>query len=86
MGFRQMTLKLKQKKYTVTVSWKKVKGRYYSVVGYQICYSTSKKWKGKKQKLFRKNKATVTNLKKKKVQNKCSFCSVLFFCFVVYYV
>ncbi len=55
-------LKLKQKKYIVTASWKKQTG----VKGYQICYSTSKKWKGKKQKLVTKNNAVIKNLKKKK--------------------
>lgn len=55
-------LKLKQKKGTVTVSWKKTIG----AKGYQICYSTSKKWKNKKQKLVTKNKAVIKNLKKKK--------------------
>lgn len=54
-------LKLKQKKGTVTVSWKKTIG----AKGYQICYSTSKKWKNKKQKLVTKNKAVIKNLKKK---------------------
>ena len=38
-------VKLKQKKQSATVSWKKVSG----ATGYQICYSTSKKWKNKKQ-------------------------------------
>ena len=56
------SLKLKQKKGTVTASWKKTAG----VKGYQICYSTSKKWKGKKQKLVSKNKAVIKKLKKKK--------------------
>ncbi len=55
-------LKLKQKKHTMTVSWKKLTG----AKGYQICYSTSKKWKGKKQKLVSKNKAVIKKLKKKK--------------------
>ncbi len=55
-------VKLKQKKQGVTVSWKKVSG----AAGYQICYSTSKKWKNKKQKLSRKNKLIVKKLKKKK--------------------
>ena len=55
-------VKLKQKKQSVTVSWKKVPG----AAGYQICYSTSKKWKNKKQKLSRKNKLIVKKLKKKK--------------------
>ncbi len=56
------SLKLKQKKQSVTASWKKVSG----ASGYQICYSTSKKWKGQKQKLIRKNKVTIKKLKKKK--------------------
>jgi Fibronectin type III domain. len=34
--------------------------------GYQICYSTSKKWKNKKIKLVTKNKVVIKNLKKKK--------------------
>lgn len=55
-------LKLKQKKGTVTASWKKMTG----AKGYQICYSTSQKWKGKKQKLATKNKVVIKNLKKKK--------------------
>ncbi len=55
-------LKLKQKNHTVTVSWKKLTG----VKGYQICYSTSKKWKGKKQKLITKNNAVIKSLRKKK--------------------
>ena len=55
-------VKLKQKKQVVTISWKKVSG----AAGYQVCYSTSKKWKGKKQKLMRTNKLTVKKLKKKK--------------------
>lgn len=55
-------LKLKQKKHTVTVSWKKLT----EAKGYQICYSTSKKWKGKKQKLVSINKAVIKKLKKKK--------------------
>lgn len=56
-------VKLKQKKKSATVSWKKVSG----ATGYQICYSTSKKWKNKKQKLTQKNKLTVKKLKKKKI-------------------
>ena len=55
-------LKLKQKKRTVTASWKKLTG----AKGYQICYGTSKKWKNKKQKLVSKNKAVIKDLKKKK--------------------
>ena len=53
-------LKLKQKKGTVTASWKKTTG----AKGYQICYSASKKWKNKKQKLITKNKVVIKNLKK----------------------
>lgn len=56
------SIKLKQKKQTVTASWKKVS----AAAGYQICYSTSKKWKNKKQKLTRNNKLIVKKLKKKK--------------------
>ncbi len=55
-------LKLKQKRGTVTASWKKTAG----AKGYQICYSTSRKWKNKKQKLVSKNKAVIKKLKKKK--------------------
>ena len=55
-------LKLKQKKNTVTASWKKLTG----AKGYQICYSMSKKWKGKKQKPVNKNNAVIKNLKKQK--------------------
>ncbi|MCM1246564.1 MAG: fibronectin type III domain-containing protein [Roseburia sp.] len=55
-------LKLGQKKQTVTVSWKKLTG----AKGYQICYSTSKKWKNKKQKLVTQNKAVIKKLEKKK--------------------
>ena len=54
-------LKLKQKNHTVTVSWKKLT----AVKGYQICYSTSKKWKSKKQKLITKNNAVIKSLRKK---------------------
>lgn len=56
------SLKLKQKKRTMTASWKKLT----RAKGYQICYSTSKKWKNKKLKLLTKNKAVIKNLKKKK--------------------
>ncbi len=45
-------LKLKQKKGTVTASWKKTAG----VGGYQICYSTSRKWKKKNRSRFSKTK------------------------------
>lgn len=58
-----VSIKLTQKKQTVTASWRKVSG----VVGYQICYSTSKKWKGKKQKLVTKNNAVIKNLKKNNI-------------------
>lgn len=46
----------------MTASWKKLT----RAKGYQICYSTSKKWKNKKLKLLTKNKAVIKNLKKKK--------------------
>lgn len=55
-------MKLARKKQSVTLSWKKQTG----AKGYQICYSTSGKWKGKKQKLVMKNNAVVKNLKKGK--------------------
>lgn len=55
-------LKLKQKKRTVIASWKKLTG----AKGYQVCYSPSKKWKDKKQKLVTKNNVVIKNLKKKK--------------------
>lgn len=57
-----VSIKLIQKKQTVTASWKKLTG----AKGYQICYSTSNKWKGKKQKLVTKNNVVIKNLKKKK--------------------
>lgn len=56
------SLKLKQKNHTVTISWKRVS----KATDYQICYSTSKKWKNKKLKLTKKNKLTIKKLKKKK--------------------
>lgn len=56
------SLKLKQQKQNVTVSWKKVSG----AAGYQVCYSTSSRWKNKKQKMVRKNRFAVKKLKKKK--------------------
>ncbi len=55
-------LKFKQKNHTVIVSWKKLTG----VRGYQICYSTSKKWKSKKQKLITKNNTVIKSLRKNK--------------------
>ena len=59
---RVSAVKLKQKKQTVTVSWKKVS----EADGYQICYSTSKKWKKKTQKLTANMKVEIKRLKKKK--------------------
>lgn len=59
---RVSSFKLKQKKRTVTVSWKKVSG----ADGYQICYSTSKKWKKKTRKLTANMKVEIKKLKKKK--------------------
>ena len=56
-------LKLKQKNHTVTISWNRV----YRATGYQICYSTSKKWKNKKLKVTQKNKLTIKKLKKNKI-------------------
>lgn len=49
-------------KNSIEAKWKKLTG----VKGYQICYSTSKNWKGKKQKLVSKNKVVIKKLKKKK--------------------
>lgn len=46
----------------MTASWKKTTG----AKGCQICYCTSKKWKGKKQKLVTQTKTEIKNLKKKK--------------------
>lgn len=62
-----IAVKLKQKKRTVTVSWKKTT----KANGYQICYSTSPKWKNKKQKLVSKNKVVLKKLKKKKTYYFC---------------
>lgn len=60
---RKITIvKSKGKKCDVSLSWKKSPG----AKGYQICYSTSKKWKNKKQELVSKNKVTMKNLEKKK--------------------
>lgn len=59
------SVKLKQKKRAVTVSWKKLS----TMVGYyQVCYSTSKNWKNQKRKSTgaRNNKLTIKKLKKKK--------------------
>ena len=55
-------VKSKGMQYDVSVSWEKSPG----AKGYQVCYSTSKKWKNKKQELVFKNKAVIKNLKKKK--------------------
>ena len=52
-------LKVTMKKRQAKVSWKKVSG----VQGYQICYSTSKKFKNKKQLLAKNNKVTLKKLK-----------------------
>lgn len=59
---RVSSVKLKQKKQTVTASWKKVSG----ADGYQVCYSTSKKWKKKTQKLTANRKVEIKRLKRKK--------------------
>lgn len=61
------SLKLKQKKHTITVSWKRVS----NATGYIICYSTSNKWKNKKLKQTKKNKITIKKLKKKKTYYFC---------------
>ena len=52
-------LKVMMKKKQVAVTWKKATG----VKGYQICYSTSKKFKKKKQKFVKKNKVSLKKLK-----------------------
>ena len=52
-------LKVTMKKRQAKVSWKKVSGAQ----GYQICYSTSKKFKNKKQLLTKNNKVTLKKLK-----------------------
>ena len=52
-------LKVTMKKRQAKVSWKKV----YGAKGYQICYSTSKKFKNKKQLLTKNNTATLKKLK-----------------------
>lgn len=55
------SLKVKVKGRKATVSWKRVSG----VSGYQICYSTSKKFSGKKLKASKRNKVVLKRLKKK---------------------
>ena len=52
-------LKVTMKKRQAKVSWKKVSGAQ----GYQICYSTSKKFKNKKQLLTKNNKVTLKKMK-----------------------
>lgn len=52
-------LKLKAKKKAVWASWKKQSG----ADGYELCYSTSKKWKKKKTKTTKKTKLTIGKLK-----------------------
>ncbi len=56
-------LKLKAKKQVIQVSWKKCSG----AKGYEIWYSTSKKWKKKKGKVTKKTKLKIRKLKSKKV-------------------
>ncbi len=56
-------LKLKAKKRAIQVSWKKCSG----AAGYEIWYSTSKKWKKKKVKLTKMTKQKIRKLKSKKV-------------------
>ncbi len=56
-------LKLKAKKQAIQVSWKKCSG----AKGYEIWYSTSKKWKKKKGKVTKKTKLKIRKLKSKKV-------------------
>lgn len=55
-------VKASASKTKVSLNWKKVKG----AKGYEIQYSTSKKWKGKKTKRTSKTKYTVKGLKKNK--------------------
>ncbi len=52
-------LSVKSKKKKLAVTWKKVTGAR----GYQIYYSTSKKFKKKKQRTVKKNKVTLKKLK-----------------------
>ena len=56
------SVKLKQKKQKVMVSWKKISG----ADGYQVCWSTSKKWKNKTQKLTTDKRVNIKKLKKRK--------------------
>lgn len=58
------TVKLKQKKQAVTISWKKASSTQIGY--YQVCYSTSKKWKKRKWKRagYRTRKLTIKKLKK----------------------
>ena len=55
-------LKVAMKKKQAALTWKKV----YGAKGYQVCYSTSKKFKKKKRLLVKKNKATLKKLKSDK--------------------
>ncbi len=58
-------VRIKEKKNAIQVKWKKVIG----AKGYEICYSTSKKFKKKnktKSKFTKKTKITIKNLKRKK--------------------
>ena len=48
-------------------SWKKVSG----ADGYQVCYSMSKKWKKKTQKLTADTKMEIKKMKKKKTYYFC---------------
>ncbi len=61
------SVKLKQKKQSVMASWKKVSG----ADGYQVCYSMSKKWKKKTQKLTADTKMEIKKMKKKKTYYFC---------------
>lgn len=56
-------LKLKAGKKKIQASWKKCKG----AAGYELCYSTSKKWKNSKKLTVKKTKLTLKKLKKKKM-------------------
>lgn len=58
--------KIKKAKRALKVSWKKVKG----VKGYQLQYSTSKKFKNAKKKFVKKGKITSITIKKLKAKKK----------------
>ncbi len=61
-----MFTKIKKKKKSLTVIWKKVKG----IAGYQIQYSTSKRFKKAKKIIIKSAKVTSKNIKKLKAKKK----------------